>query len=125
MKKKELVSLIIILFTIFGCGGRNKPNGVYYGGPDLAPSAYYFVFEENGNMRVSQGKLETENCRTEGHWYTDKNGNITISGLNNINCYFMSQLNGTYYICDDPKCIPSGRGYIKEDIRIWPDDKNK
>jgi hypothetical protein len=114
----------VIAITILSCGGRTKPNGVFYGGPDLAPSVYYYVFEENGTMRVSQGKLETENCRTEGSWSTDENGNITISGLNNPNCNFMSQLNGTYMICDDPQCIPSGRGYIKGDLRIWPDDKN-
>ncbi len=123
MKKIRLASFIILSIAIMGCGGRSKPNGVYYGGPPLTPSVYYYVFEQNGNVRVSQGKLIEENCRTEGHWSTDEKGNITISGLNNSNCYFMSGLNGTYYICDDPQCMPSGRGYIKGDIRIWPDDK--
>ncbi len=123
--KQTIKTCIFFLSTIIliSCGGRSKPIGVYYGGPDLAPSVYYYVFEEDGRMRVSQGKLETENCRTEGYWSTDEKGNITISGLNNPNCNFMSQLNGTYMICDDPQCIPSGRGYIKGDIRIWPNKK--
>lgn len=121
---KKILFILTILLTLIGCGGRSTPRGVYYGGPDLAPSVYYYIFQENGNITVSQGKLATENCRTEGHWSADEKGNITISGLNNPNCNFMSQLNGTYLICDDPNCIPSGRGYIKGEIRIWPDDKN-
>ena len=123
---KQTIKTCIFFFStiiIVSCAGRSKPIGVYYGGPDLAPSVYYYVFEEDGSMRVSQGKLETENCRTEGYWSTDEKGNITITGLNNPNCNFMSQLNGTYIICDDPQCIPSGRGYIKGDIRIWPNNK--
>lgn len=125
MKKNiRLTGFILLAMSIVSCEGRSKPIGVYYGGPDLEPSVYYYVFEENGNIRVSQGKLEAENCRTEGYWINDEKGNIIISGLNNTNCNFMSQLNGTYMICDDPQCIPSGRGYIKGDIRIWPDDKN-
>jgi hypothetical protein len=123
MKTIKYLCLSAIVITIISCSGRTNPKGVYYGGPDLAPSVYYYVFEENGTMRVSQGKLETENCRTEGNWSTDEKGNITISGLNNPNCNFMSQLNGTYMKCDEPQCIPSGRGYIKGDLRIWPDDK--
>ena len=123
--KQTIKTCMFFLSTIIiiSCGGRSKPLGVYYGGPDLAPSVYYYIFEEDGSMRVSQGKLETENCRTEGYWSIDEKGNITITGLNNPNCNYMSQPNGTYMICDDPQCIPSGRGYIKGDIRIWPNKK--
>jgi hypothetical protein len=74
-----------------------------------------------GTIKVSQGKGIEENCRTLGNWKQDKNGDLIISGLSNSNCYFMSDLNGKYLICDDPDCLPSGKANIMGDIRIWPD----
>ena len=121
---KNFIGLFcLLLSTLTISCGRCDPSGVYYGGPDLTPSVYYYTFEDNGNVLVCQGKSYTRNCCTEGQWTTDSKGNITISGLNSTNCYFMNGLNGTYKVCDEPKCIPSGRGYKKGDIYMWPDDK--
>lgn len=120
MKIKFFLILVISL-TVLSCTNRSKPNGVYYGGPPLTPSVYYYVFSSDGTIKVSQGKGIEENCRTEGSWKQDKDGNLIISGLSNSNCYFMSDLNGKYLICDDPDCLPSGKAYIMGDVRIWPD----
>ena len=123
MKKIKSLSFILLALTIISCGGRTIPKGAYYGGPG-GDSSYKLFFGENGVLEVHQLNNNIPYCSTDGHWSYDKNGNITITDLNNPNCNLVSQLNGTFVICDDPQCIPSGRGYIKGDIRIWPDDKN-
>ncbi|MEO8236283.1 MAG: hypothetical protein ABI549_12765 [Flavobacterium sp.] len=121
MKRKILLSIKILMIVILtSCSGkRSDPSGSYYGGPPLTPNVYLYTFNENGTVQVCQNGTVVSCCTENGTWSTDEKGNITISGLNS-GCEFMKSLNGTYYVCDSPDCIPSGKGYLYNDIHIWP-----
>jgi hypothetical protein len=115
---KKAITILTIVLVLFSSCGKPKPKGYYYGGPNENPSIYYYNFSDN-TVRVCQGKSTDANCCTEGQWSINDNGDIIISGLSNPNCDFMESLNGTYKLCNT--CIPSGKGYKKGDIIIWPD----
>lgn len=116
LKGKTIVFCISVL-SIQSCG-RQAPEGTYYGGDTYNPSEFYYQFSKNGDLSICRGKLYDRNCCSDGYW--EKKGNsIIVTGINNANCPEMSLLNGKYLACDDD-CIPSGKAWIKGDIRLWP-----
>ena len=120
MKKKVKHFSVIVLITILflGCG-RNDPKGFYYGGKWNDPDEFYFEFKDGGQVSICRGYLYDRNCCADGSWNM-KGSSIVISRVFNVNCPEMSSLNGTYFACDEPNCIPSGKAFKKGIITIWP-----
>ena len=94
--KKWLIAIAVIIFFYLvanlGNSSSSDVKGTYTMG------FYKCKLSDNGNCAVWQMKQQTMYCKTTGTYTVVSNGVITINGLYNNNCSWVSDQNGRYII---------------------------
>ena len=122
IKSITILGIITIITSMLtSCNDGNIYTGTWsslYGEGNLHNSYSHSIFIElnpNGSLKVYERDTSgsgINSCASQGS-YSISNNEITVSGVTNSNCPWMSKVNGTYYSSENSEYYILKNNYLK------------